>query len=47
MLNGLVNVGTVDCTARGEHELCEFLDASMGVSYYPARQVQKGYEKVR
>ncbi|EPB70699.1 thioredoxin [Ancylostoma ceylanicum] len=45
MLDGLVNVGNVNCRANAEHELCEFLDASMGVSYYPARQVQKGYEK--
>ncbi|ETN75942.1 protein disulfide-isomerase domain protein [Necator americanus] len=45
MLEGLVNVGTVDCTARGEHELCELLDASTGVSFYPARKVQKGYEQ--
>ncbi|KIH60236.1 thioredoxin [Ancylostoma duodenale] len=45
MLDGLVNVGNVNCRANAEHELCEFLDASMGVSFYPARQVQKGYEK--
>ncbi|KHJ92232.1 hypothetical protein OESDEN_07886, partial [Oesophagostomum dentatum] len=45
MLEGLVNVGTVDCSLSAEHELCEELDASAGVSYYPARKIQKGYEQ--
>ncbi|VDM76880.1 unnamed protein product [Strongylus vulgaris] len=44
MLEGLVNVGTVDCSV--EQELCELLDASSGASYYPAKKVQKGYEQV-
>ncbi|CAJ0595479.1 unnamed protein product [Cylicocyclus nassatus] len=45
MLEGLANVGTIDCSMSGEHELCELLDASSGALYYPARKVQKSYEQ--
>ncbi|VDO71546.1 unnamed protein product [Heligmosomoides polygyrus] len=45
MLDGLVNVGSVDCTSRGDSDLCEKLDVTSGVRYYPARQVDKEHEK--
>ncbi|VDL84223.1 unnamed protein product [Nippostrongylus brasiliensis] len=40
MLDGLVNVGTLDCKGD-ESDLCQKLDAWSGVRYYPARGVDK------
>ncbi|WKX89141.1 hypothetical protein Q1695_008638 [Nippostrongylus brasiliensis] len=40
MLDGLVNVGTLDCKGD-ESDLCQKLDAWSGVRYYPARSVDK------
>ncbi|PIO59749.1 hypothetical protein TELCIR_18777, partial [Teladorsagia circumcincta] len=46
MLDGLVNVGSVDCTSKGDSALCERLDVTSGVRYYPTQNVDKDHEKV-
>lgn len=46
MLDGLINVGSVDCTRGGEAKLCEELGHSEGVVFYPAKQISKKYGKV-
>uniref|UniRef100_A0A158PBG7 DnaJ homolog subfamily C member 10 n=1 Tax=Angiostrongylus cantonensis TaxID=6313 RepID=A0A158PBG7_ANGCA len=43
MLDGLVNVGSIDC--RTEVSLCDSLNVSKGVRYYPHGKVEKHYEK--
>ena len=45
MLNGLVNVGTVDCAH--EHALCEQLQTHSGVLYFPAASIHVDHKQVR
>ncbi|KAK6044270.1 hypothetical protein COOONC_18225 [Cooperia oncophora] len=46
MLDGLVNVGSIDCSPRGDSALCDRLDVTSGVRYYPAQKVDKDHAKV-
>ncbi|VDM56904.1 unnamed protein product [Angiostrongylus costaricensis] len=43
MLDGLVNVGSINC--HTEVSLCDSLNVSKGVRYYPHGKVEKQYEK--
>ncbi|VDO77075.1 unnamed protein product [Haemonchus placei] len=46
MLDGLVNVGSIDCTSRGGKDLCDVLKVTSGVRYYPTQNVNVEQEKV-
>nr|CDJ88120.1 Heat shock protein DnaJ and Thioredoxin domain containing protein [Haemonchus contortus] len=46
MLDGLVNVGSIDCTSRGGKDLCDVLKVTSGVRYYPTQNVDVEHEKV-
>ncbi|KAI6179545.1 DnaJ-like protein subfamily C member 10 [Aphelenchoides besseyi] len=43
MLNGIVNVGTIICTAEGKEKLCDTL-RSDGVAFYPTGKMDKAHE---
>lgn len=46
MLDGLVNVGSVDCTRNAEAKLCEKLGRTEGVVFFPPKAVVEKEAKV-